>query len=102
MDLTELFEAILTVVVIIVGRFLVPWLKTKVETTKLNKALDVIDIAVGAAEQIAKGFGYDGEWKKQYVVDYLEKANITVGYDLLDNAIENAVLKLHNELKTTE
>lgn len=99
MDYTPLFQAIISLIAVIISSFVIPWIKSKVDENRLQKFLEIVDIGVGAAEQIADNFGFDGAWKKAYVVDYLEKLNLHVDYDTLDNAIENAVLLLNAELK---
>lgn len=98
MDYTPLFQALISLIAVIITSVFIPWIKAKVEKEKLNKFLEVVDIGVGAAEQIATVFGFDGAWKKSYVVDYLEKLNMHVDYDTLENAIENAVYQMKKEL----
>ena len=96
-DITKLVLGILEVIFAVVGIFLVPWLKEKFGAEKLAKIVDTIDIFVAAAEQIANREGYDGAWKKQHVIELLEKNGYKVD-DTVDEFIEAAVIKLHNEL----
>lgn len=98
MDYTALFQAVISLVTVIITSFIIPWIKSKVEANKLQKFLEVVEIGVRAAEQIASNFGFDGAWKKSYVVDYLEKLNMKIDYDTLDNAIEYAVYNLKKEI----
>ena len=100
-DITEIVKAVVELVVGIAGIFLIPWLKQKIGNEKLAKIVDTIDIFVAAAEQIANREGYDGAWKKQHVKELLEKNGVTVD-DTVDEFIEAAVIKLHNELVTLE
>lgn len=99
MDITVIIEALITLLVAICTTFLIPWLKQKVEAEKLQKVLNYVDVAVGAAEQLAKVYGWCDEKKKDYVVSYLTHTGIEVEYDVLDAMIENAVILLHNELR---
>lgn len=96
-DITKIVLGILTILLGIAEAYLVPWIKTKIENEKLAKIIDTIDTFVAAAEQVAKRDGYDGTWKKQHVRELLEKNGYTID-DTVDEFIEAAVIKLHNEL----
>ena len=96
-DITQIIFGIITVLIGLAEAFLIPWLKAKVGNEKLAKIVDTIDIFVAAAEQIAARDGYDGAWKKQHVIELLEKNGYTVD-ETIDEFIEAAVIKLHNEL----
>lgn len=96
-DITQIVLGIVTILVGLAEAFLIPWIKTKISNEKLAKIIDTIDIFVAAAEQIATRDGYDGAWKKQHVIELLEKNGYTVD-DTIDEFIEAAVIKLHNEL----
>ena len=96
-DITQIILGLITIMVGLADAFLIPWLKAKVGSEKLAKIIDKIDIFVAAAEQIAARDGYDGAWKKAHVVALLEKNGFTVD-ETIDEYIEAAVIKLHNEL----
>ena len=96
-DITVIIKAIVELILAVAGIFLVPWLKAKIGNEKLAKIIDTIDILVAAAEQIANREGYDGALKKQHVIELLEKNGYTVD-DTIDDYIEAAVIRLHNEL----
>ena len=96
-DITQIILGIVTILVGLAEAFLIPWIKTKIGNEKLAKIVDTIDIFVAAAEQIATRDGYDGAWKKKHVIELLEKNGYTVD-DTIDEFIEAAVIKLHNEL----
>ena len=96
-DITQIIIGLITLLIGLAEAFLIPWIKTKISNEKLAKIIDTIDILVAAAEQIATRDGYDGAWKKQHVIELLEKNGYTVD-DTLDDFIEAAVIKLHNEL----
>lgn len=96
-DITQIIFGIITVILGIAEAFIIPWLKEKLGNERLAKIVDTIDIFVAAAEQIANREGYDGAWKKQHVIELLEKNGYTVD-DTIDEFIEAAVIRLHNEL----
>ena len=100
-NITQILLGIVTILLGIAEAFLVPWLKAKFGNENLAKIVDTIDIFVAAAEQIAARDGYDGAWKKQHVIELLEKNGYTVD-DTIDEFIEAAVIKLHNELINVE
>lgn len=96
-DITQIILGIITLLIGLAESFLIPWIKTKISNEKLAKIIDTIDIFVAAAEQIAARDGYDGAWKKQHVIELLEKNGYTVD-DTIDEFIEAAVIRLHNDL----
>ena len=96
-DITQIVLGVIALLVGLAEAFLIPWIKTKVSAEKLAKIIDTIDIFVAAAEQIAARDGYDHEWKKQHVIEMLQKNGYTVD-DTIDDYIDAAVIKLHNEL----
>lgn len=96
-DITQIVLGIITLLLGLAESFLIPWIKTKISNEKLAKIVDTIDIFVAAAEQIAARDGYNGAWKKQHVIELLEKNGYTVD-ETIDEFIEAAVIKLHNEL----
>lgn len=96
-NITQIILGLITVLISVAEIFLIPWLKAKVGAEKLAKIVDTIDIFVAAAEQIAAREGYNGEWKKQHVKELLEKNGFTVD-ETIDEYIEAAVIRLHNEL----
>lgn len=100
-DISQIVRGIVEILVGVAALFLIPWLKAKVGEAKLAKIVDTIDIFVAAAEQIAKREGYDKEWKKQHVIEMLNKNGYTVD-DTIDDYIEAAVIALHNQLISDE
>ena len=95
-DITPVINACIALVAALITAFLIPWIKTKVGNEKLAKLLTLVKIGVGAAEQI-----YDaehGKEKKEYVLKYLADRGYKLD-DSIENAIEAAVLELHNALR---
>ena len=92
-DLTPIINAVILLIAAVIGVFLVPLIKQKFETDKLNQIYGWVTIAVEAAEQIYRESGM-GEKKKAYVLDFLTKKGYTVDLDSIDAMIESAVLSL--------
>lgn len=97
-NITMILEAAISLAVALITTFVIPWLKQKVEAEKLSKILTYVHMAVGAAEQLAKVNGWDGDRKKNYVENYIRGLGFMVDVETLDAMIENAVIELHAEL----
>lgn len=95
-DLTPIFNAIITLLAALVTGFVIPWVKKKISAEKRNEFLDWVGIAVKAAEQLFSS--EQSLEKKAYVVTYLNSKGYKLSAGDLSNAIEAAVLELHNEL----
>ena len=92
MDWNKVIEFVVTVAVMAVAVFLVPWLKEKLGAEKLNKLRELVAIAVRAAEQI---FGpKTGEKKKAYAQQWLREQGVKADPARVDAMIEAAVLAL--------
>ena len=92
-DLTPIMEAIIALVVAVITAFVIPWLKGKIDTDKLEQIKLWVTVAVEAAEQLYNGTGR-GEEKKAYVVKFLQEKGFTIDPDSLDKLIEAAVFNL--------
>lgn len=92
-DLTPVTEAVIALIVAVITAFVIPWLKGKISTDKLEQIKLWVTVAVEAAEQIYKGSGR-GEEKKAYVVQFLQEKGFTLDPDSLDKLIEAAVFNL--------
>lgn len=95
-DLTPIFQALITLAVALITAFVIPWLKRKIGSEKMSEFLKWVDIAVKAAEQLYSTT--EGDKKKLYVVQFLSDKGFKVDTATLDSAIEAAVLELHNDL----
>lgn len=94
-DLTPIIFAALTLIMAVITTFLIPYLKTKIDSNKFEKIQTWVKVAVEAAEMIYVGTGR-GEEKKAYVVQYLNSKGYTLDADSINNLIESAVLALKN------
>ena len=92
--LFELLKATVIVVTIIISRYLVPYLKMKIEASKYVDIVNWVEKAVRAVEQTTKETG-KGEEKKEkvinFIMDYAANNNIDISYDQVDALIEAAV-----------
>lgn len=104
--ISSIVYVVVTVMIAIVTRYLVPWLKTKIDTEKAKKIAQdlstVDDIAhslVDAAEQTIKG-AKKGAVKKAEVMTVFEKLNKTLNLNVpnsvLDAAVESAVKAMND------
>lgn len=76
MDFTTIFEAVIAIIIAIVARFLVPYIKSKTTAEQQESITSWINVAVAAAEQIF-GSGM-GDAKLAYVQDFLSNLGIEV------------------------
>lgn len=96
-NMTEIIKAVLALVSVLITGALLPYLQSKMDSSKFNKLAELVDIFVGAAEQLYSSD--QGQEKKRYVVDKLTDAGYRVEEAEIDAMIESAVLSLHAALK---
>ena len=95
--ITKVTECALTVIVLLVSAYLIPWLKTKISEEKLKELEKFCEQAVRAAEQLYK----PEEWKlkKDYVTQLVtEKAN-SLGIGLNEAEIDAVIEGVVNYVK---
>lgn len=97
-DLTPIFNAAVALIAAIITAFVVPWIKRKTTEHDREEMLKWVDIAVAAAQQLFHEL--EGEKRKEYVRQFLKDKGYDVDTQEVDNAIESAVLKLHQSLIT--
>lgn len=91
-DYTDLIQAIITLVAVLITSFLVPYLKEKLSKEKYEKLKNWVSVAVSAAEQL---YGSKtGQQKKEYVIGFLNSKGISFDVDEVENLIESEVYKL--------
>jgi predicted Kef-type K+ transport protein len=91
-DLTALLVALLNIIVMVVARYAVPWIKTKTTESQQQKMLSAVNVAVYAAEQmIGAGFGKD---KLEQVKQWLLEQGFDIDSTAVITAIEAAVQQL--------
>lgn len=101
MKTIDIFYIVLSLVSILVSGVLIPLLKQKYGQQKINNVLEIVKIAVNAAEQIYNKGG-QGNLKKEYVIQYLKDHGIKIKDDELDTMIEASVLELNKWKKEIE
>ena len=104
---SELFVKIILAIISICGAlvtaYVIPFIKSKISSTELNKLFEYVKIAVRCAEQI-----YTVEqWqeKKEYVMNYVmkimnEKLHINLSYDQIDTIVEGIVNEVKHNVPT--
>ena len=88
--ITKLVEAIVTVVIVIISAYVIPWLKNKVGEDKYATIIEFAEIVVRSAEKI-----YTPEqWqeKKQYAVNLVIEKAKNIGIDLSVEEV-NAIIE---------
>lgn len=94
-DFTPIFEAIITIVSLLVTSFLIPYIKQRLSVEKYEDLKKWVNVGVKAAEQI---YGSKtGQEKKEYVVSFLKLKGITFDIDEVSALIESEVYKLTNK-----
>lgn len=94
-----LFKIVISVCVALATAYLVPYLKTLRNDVRYQGMIDMIAVAVRAAEQTITGSG-QGSIKKDHVMefvrDWLAKQGITITDTQLSELIEAAVFAMNN------
>lgn len=97
-DYTELIQALIALVSVIITTFLIPLLKKKLSVEKLEELKKWVGIAVNAAEQL---YGSKtGQQKKDYVISFLLSKGIVFDEKEVAAMIEAEVYKLTAQTKT--
>lgn len=94
-----LFKIVISVCVALATAYLVPYLKTLRNDARYQGMIDMIAVAVRAAEQTITGSG-QGAIKKDHVMefvrDWLARQGITITDTQLSELIEAAVFAMNN------
>ncbi len=91
-DYTELMQAIIALVSVLITTFLVPLLKSKLSAEKLEELKKWVSIAVNAAEQL---YGSKtGQQKKEFVLSFLIDKGIVFDAAEVATMLEAEVYKL--------
>lgn len=97
-DVLYLVIKILVIIAItLITRYLVPYIKERLEQSKYKWIADVVSQAVKSAEQTITG-RKSGAERKAIVVDFIKtlliQKNISISDEQIDNLIESAVYTL--------
>ena len=102
-NLTVIIRAFIGLIAAVATYYLIPLLKKKLGSEKLDEAVEWIKIAVQAAEMIWQNLPSSGEEKKNYVLEFLNSKGLTFDENEVDAMIESAVLELKNmDLENTD
>lgn len=94
MEITKIFYIVLSIISILISGVLIPYLRQKKLGAKATNALEAVEIAVKAAEQIFNKVG-QGDLKKEYVLRRLSEQGIKLSEKELNDMIEASVLELN-------
>lgn len=102
-DLTfNILKIVITIVTVVLSAAVIPLLKEKLNDSRYQRLLEMVEIAVRAAEQTIKGSG-QGAIKKdevtKFVTDWMFTHGISITQEQLDQLIECAVYNLKMEAK---
>ena len=103
-DLTQIILAVITLIGAIITRYLIPWIKGKVDERQYEALKILARTGVFAAEQLFSS----EQWKekKEYVVNLLKENGYSVDDTAVDALIESLVRELrivqHGAKETTE
>jgi len=95
-NLTPVLEAVVALAVTLITVFLIPWLKGKTTAAQREDLLNWVDIAVAAAQQLYHQCS--GQQRLEYALSVLADRGFDVDNDAGADAVEAAVLKLHQQL----
>jgi hypothetical protein len=94
-DFTPIFEAIITIVSLVLTGIVIPYIKQRIGKEKTENLKKWVSVGVKAAEQI---YGSKtGQTKKEYVVSFLLSKGIVFDVDEVEALIESEVYKLTNK-----
>lgn len=96
----NILKIVVSVVSALVAVYLIPFIKAKTADVKYQKLLDMVEIAVRAAEQTIKGSGQGAAKKEEvikFVTDWMMEHGVTITYDQLEQLIEAAVFNMKRE-----
>jgi LL-H family phage holin len=96
----NILKIVVAVATVFISAYVIPLLKEKLNDSRYNRLLDMVEIAVRAAEQTIKA---DGAVKKDEVVKFVTQwmlaHGIAITQEQLDQLIECAVYNLKMEAK---
>lgn len=101
----NILQIVVVVLATLIGRYLIPWLKLKVDVAKLQKITEDASKYVQAAEQMIKGQGLGAE-KREKVTEWLTTSSEKLGLDLSEEEIriliESFVFTMKQEQNKTQ
>lgn len=99
-DITPIVSAVIVLLSALISVFLIPFIRSRTEASRLAEIEKWVQIAVAAAEQLYTSA--QGEEKKNYVLNFLTDHGYDIDFVEVNNLVEAEVLKLHAELYGAE
>ncbi len=96
----NILKIVVSVVSALVAVYLIPFIKAKTADVKYQKLLDMVEVAVRAAEQTIKGSGQGAKRKEEvitFVTKWMVDHGISITQDQLSQLIEAAVYNIKRE-----
>ena len=98
----NILKIVVTVATALISAYVIPLLKAKLQEAKYARLLEMVEIAVRAAEQTIKGSGM-GNVKKdevvKFVTEWMLDHGIHITQDQLDQLIEACVFSMNREVQ---
>lgn len=97
----NILKLVVSVSVAVISAFLVPYLRNKLKDEKYKNLIDMVKVAVYAAEQTI-GAGNGGLKKQEVIVfvsNWMRENGISITEDQLSQLIESAVFAMNKEIK---
>lgn len=94
----KILLAVLSIVSALITGLLIPYIKSKIDREKRVEIMEMVEVAVKAAEQIYDvkyPDGNKGAEKKEYVVSWLNERGVKIDGEALDVLIEATVKELN-------
>ena len=100
-DLTfNILKIVVSVSTVFISLYVIPLLKEKLSEAKCQRLLEMVEIAVRAAEQTIKGSG-QGAVKKEQVLEsvsfWMAQHGVDITSEQLDELIEAVVFNMNRE-----
>ena len=95
-DLTPLMNAVIALLAALILRYVIPWVSAQTTAKQRENMLAWVDVAVCAAQQWYHHL--DGQTRLDYALSFLKEKGFDIDNDVVLDAVEAAVLKLHQGL----
>lgn len=96
-----ILKIVVSVAVTLITTFVIPYIKNKLKEDKYAQLLDIIAVAVNAAEQTIKGDKVGPERKAEvlrFVSEWMTQHGIKIDAEQLNQLIESAVFEMKKEV----
>jgi len=96
-DVTSILEAVIALAVTVITVFFIPWISGRTTAQEREELVGWAEIAVAAAQQLY--YQCSGSQRLDYALAFLEEKGFDIDDGVVVDAVEAAVLKLHQQLK---